>query len=102
MEREETGKKVECTRDSSENCLYLPSDSFGDLDAQEGFTAFTQFCTFCHKPKTVKVHIGTANDSDEVILSANEVVIQDISFETGQRQSSSGFCDGPSFWKGNI
>ena len=52
--------------------------SFGNLDTENGFSAFTKLGTLGDETESVKVHVGTADDSNELFLRSNEVVILDV------------------------
>ena len=52
--------------------------SFGDLDTENSFSAFTKLGTFSDETKSVEVHVSTADDGNELFLRSNEVVILDV------------------------
>lgn len=62
----------------------IPSGSFGYSDGEEGLATFTECSAFSDEAKSVKVHVGAADDGYEAFPSADEVVIDDVPLETSK------------------
>jgi hypothetical protein len=76
---------------------HLRSRLLRDSDTHEHLSAFTQFGSFRHESESTKVHVGSRDDSDVLLASANEVVSHNVGLQTGKGQSPSGLRDGSSF-----
>ena len=72
--------------------------SFGDLDTENSFSAFTKLGTFGNKPETLEVHIRPADYGDETFLCADEVVFLNIMLKPRERKGTRGLCDRSRLW----
>jgi hypothetical protein len=70
-----------------------PAGLFRNVDAQERFATFAKLGTFGNETQAVEVHVGTADDSDELFLCAHELVVHYVALQSGKSQSTGWFCD---------
>ena len=61
----------------------IPARAFGDLHTEERLPTFSELGSFGDKPETVKVHVSTAHHGDELLLRADELIVDDVSFQAG-------------------
>ena len=64
--------------------LDIRSGMFGDFEAHQHFPAFTQLGTFRYESESAKVHVATADDGNELLATADEVVADDVGFQAGE------------------
>ena len=68
-----------------------PSGLLRNLNAQQSFTSFTKLSTFSDETQSVEVHVSTRNDRYESFVRTDELIVDDVSFQTSQCESSGRF-----------
>lgn len=72
---------------------------FRNLDAQQSFSTFTEFCTLGDESQTIKVHVRTTDDYNELLLGTNQFVGDDVVLQSSKSEGPrwlgdrSGFCN---------
>jgi hypothetical protein len=67
-------------QDTKQLCHAIDSRSrlFGDPNAHQDFSPFTQLGTLCNESKSSKVHVGARNDGNKLLAGANEIVPHNV------------------------
>ena len=71
---------------------------FRNGDRENNFAAFTDFRHFRDVTQTVKIHVGTAENSDQFFIGA--LLAFDVFFDPGQSESTGWFGNRPGIIKG--
>lgn len=80
------GCRSHATRDAPSWLLWY-------LDTQQRFAALAELCTLGDEPESVKVHIRAADDGDELLLSADELVVDNIAFQAREGERARWLSD---------
>jgi len=75
----------------------IPSRPFGNIDAEECLPSLAKFCTLGNEAKSIKVHVCATDDDHKLFLCADEVVLQDITFEGSEGEGTGWLRDRPRF-----
>ena len=74
-----------------------PSWLFWDLNTKQSFSPLSELGTLSNESQTIEVHVRAADHGHKFLLRSYQLVVDDVTLQSGKRESPCRLSDRPRF-----